>query len=54
MSKSALLHYDLMAQLNLLNPQTGKLVSRRSPEWRNAIQTLCQQANETATRSSSL
>ena len=49
LSKSALLHDDLMAQLNLLNPQNGKLVSRSSPEWRNAIQTICQNASETAT-----
>ena len=52
LSRSALLHDDLMAQLNLLNPQTGKLISRSGPEWRNAMQTLCQQATENATQAS--
>ena len=47
LTKSALRHDDLMARLNLLNPQTGKPMSRNSPEWRNAIQTICQQASET-------
>ena len=46
-TKSALLHDDLMARLNLLNPQIGKLVCRISPERRNAVQTICQQASET-------
>lgn len=48
LNKNVLLQHDLMMHLNLVNPQTGKLISRNNPEWRNAIQTLCQQANETA------
>ena len=42
------LHNGEMQELNLIDAQKGKVVARGHPEWKNAIQTVCQRANGTA------